>query len=185
MIDTMCLLFPSPRVLHLSFKDDGDYPWCTAKFPSRVAIYFMKQAPAEWHTTFEYLNNSLHWSMIWIIYLANLKTQTINSRDQPLSGINELGDPSNLASLSALTLPVESEVTGYTVVKDYKSTSTTLFTLIAETCEGCFRALDKLSADSSFSLMGSLSQCATVDFRFLTALFAGVEKPRVVEAFFG
>ena len=184
-MESICLLFLSPRVLHLFFKDDGDWAWCTAMFLSRIAIYFMKRAPAELHITFEYLNNSLHWSMIWVIYLANLKTQIINSRDQPLSGINELADPSNLTSLSALTLPVESEVTGYIVVKDYKSTSTTLFTLRAETCEGCFRALDELSADSSFSLMGSLSQYVTVDFRFSTALFAGVEKPRVVEAFFG
>ena len=98
-------------------------------FLSRIAIHFIKRAPAEMHITFEYLNNSLNWSMIWVIYLANLKTQTINSRDKPLSGINKLGDPSNLTSLSALTLPVESEVTGYTDVKDYKSTSTTFFLL--------------------------------------------------------
>ena len=185
MIDTICSLFPFPRVLHLSFKDDGDWAWCTAMFLSRIAFYFMKQGPAEVHITVEYVNDSLDWSMIWVIYLPNLKTQTMNSSKQPLSGSNEADDPSNFTSLSALTLPVESDVTGYTVVKDYQTTSTTLekvtFTLIAETGEGCSRALDELSANLSFSSMGlkinaSLSQSATVVFRFLTAPFASVEK---------
>ena len=152
---------------------------------SRIAIYFMKQGPAELHITVEYVNDSLDWSMIWVIYLPNLKTQTINSSKQPLSGSNEPDDPSNFTSLSALTLPVESDVSGYTVVKDYQTTSTTLekvtFTLIAGTGEGCSRALDELSANLSFSSMGlkynaSLSQSATVVFRFLTAPFASVEK---------
>lgn len=139
MIDTICLPFLSPRMLHLPFKDDGHLAWCTAMFLSIIAIYFMKRAPAELHITFEYLNDSLNWSMIWVIYLANLKTQAMNSRNQLLSGSNELDGPSNFTSLSALTIPVVSDVTGYTVVKDYKSISTTLFTLIAETCEGCKR----------------------------------------------
>lgn len=36
--------------------------------------------------------------------------------------------------------------------------------------------MDEFSADSSFSSLGSLSQCATVVFRFLTASFASVER---------
>ena len=87
------------------------------------------------------------------MYLPNLKTQTLNSK-QPLSESNELDDPSNFASLSALTLQVVSDVAGYTVVKDYLTTSTTLekvtFSLMGETGEVCSRVLDELSAHSSF-----------------------------------
>jgi len=102
-----------------------------------------------------------------------------------LSESNDLDDLSNFTSLSALTLSVASDVTGYTVVKDYLTTSTTLekvaLTLIAEAGEGCYQELVELSADSSFSSMGlkingSMRQSATVVFRFLKALFAGVEK---------
>ena len=122
--------------------------------------------------------------MNWLIYLPNLKTQTVNRGQQPLSENNELDHLPNLAPLSVLTLPVVSDVTGYTVVKDYLATSTTLekvaLTLIAETGEGCYQELVELSADSSFSSMGlkingSMRQSATVVFRFLKAPFAGVE----------
>lgn len=118
------------------------------------------------------------------MYLPNLKTQTVNRGQQPLSENNELDHLPNLAPLSVLTLPVVSDVTGYTVVKDYLATSTTLekvaLTLIAETGEGCYQELVELSADSSFSSMGlkindSMRQSATVVFRFLKAPFAGVE----------
>ena len=91
------------------------------------------------------------------MYLPNLKTQTLNSK-QPLSESNELDDLSNFASLSALTLQVVSDVAGYTVVKDYLTSSTTLekvtFSLMGETGEVCSRALDELSAHSSFSSVG-------------------------------
>ena len=79
---------------------------------SRIAIYHMKQAPAELHITVEYLNDSLDRLVTWVIYLPNLKTQTVNRGLQPLSESNELDDLSNCTSLSALTLPVVSDVTG-------------------------------------------------------------------------
>ena len=119
------------------------------------------------------------------MYLPNLKTQIRNRGQQPLSESNDLDDLSNFTSLSALTLSVASDVTGYTVVKDYLTTSTTFekvtLTLIAETGKGRSWELVELSADSSFSSMGlkingSMRQSATVVFRFLKALFAGVEK---------
>ena len=102
-----------------------------------------------------------------------------------MSESNDLDDLSNFTALSALTLSVASDVTGYTVFKDYVTTSTTLekvtLTLIAETGKGCSWELVELSADSSFSSMGlkingSMRQSATVVFRFLKAPFAGVEK---------
>ena len=49
IIDTICLLFAYTRVLYLSFKDDSDWALCTAMFLSRIAIYYMKQSPAELH----------------------------------------------------------------------------------------------------------------------------------------
>lgn len=90
MIYAICLPFTSPRVLHLSFKDDDDWAWCTGMFLSGIALYFIKRAPAELHITFVYLNDSMDWSMIRAIHLANLKTQTMNSSNQPLSGSNKL-----------------------------------------------------------------------------------------------
>ena len=95
----------------------------------------------------------------------------MNRGQQQLSESNEPDDLSNFTSLSVFTLPVVSDVTGYTVVKDYLTTSTTLekvaLTLIAETGEGCYQELVEFSADSSFSsvclkINGSLSQSATV-----------------------
>mgnify|MGYP000754314401 CR=1 FL=1 len=62
--------------------------------------------------------------MNWVIYLPNLKTQIGNRGQQPLSESNDLDDLSNFTSLSALTLSVAKDVTGYTVVKDYLTTST-------------------------------------------------------------
>ena len=86
-----------------------------------------------------------------------------------LSQANELEELFNFPSLSVLTLPAISDVTGYTVVKNYLTTSTTLekvtFTFIGETGEGWSKVLDELIAGSSFSSMGlkifgSLSQPA-------------------------
>ena len=108
----------------------------------------------------------------------------MNRGQQPLSENNELDHLPNLAPLLVLTLQVVSDVTGYTVVKDYLATSTTLekvaFNLIAETGEGCYQELVELSADSSFSSMGlkingSMRQSEAVVFRFLKAPFASVE----------
>lgn len=61
--------------------------------------------------------------MIWVIYLPNLKIQSMDSK-QPLSESNELNYLSNFTSLSALTPKVLSDVTSCTVVKDYLTTST-------------------------------------------------------------
>jgi len=76
----------------------------------------------------------------WVIYLPNVKAQIVNRGKQPLSESNELDDLSNFTSLSALTLSVASDVTGYTVVKDYLTTNTTLekvtLTLIARATPG-------------------------------------------------
>lgn len=97
-----------------------------------------------------------------------MKSLVINIK-QPLSGVNELDGLSNHTSLSALTLPAISDVTGYTAVKDYLTTCTTLekvtFTLMGETGEGWSRVLDELIAGSSLSSMclkiyGSLGQPA-------------------------
>jgi len=111
IIGTICLLFPYTRLLpHLSFKDDRDWAWCTAMFLSRIAIYYMKQSPAELHITVEHLIDSLDGLVTWVIYLPNLKTQTVNRGQQPLSESNELEELSNFTSLSALSLPVVSVV---------------------------------------------------------------------------
>ena len=137
--------------------------------------------------------------MNWVIYLPNLKTQIVNRGQQPLSESNEPDDLSNFTSLSALTLSVASDVTGYTVVKDYLTTSTTLekvtLTLIAMTGEGRSWELVELSADSSFSSMGlrinaSLRQSATGFYQvFESTICRRGELAdvtfRVVVAFFG
>ena len=149
IIDTICLLFPYTRLLpHLSFKDDRDWAWWTALFLSRIAIYYMKQSPAELLITVEHLIDSLDGLVTWVIYLPNLKTQTVNRGQQPLSESNELEELSNFTSLSALSLPVVSDVTGYIVVKYYLTTSSTLekvaLTLIGEPGDGCSRELVEL-----------------------------------------
>ena len=60
IIDTIWLLFSYMRVLlHLSFKDGSDWAWCTAMFLSRIAIYYIKQSPAELQITVEHFIDSL------------------------------------------------------------------------------------------------------------------------------
>ena len=65
-----------------------------------------------------------------------------------MSESNELEELSNFTSLSALSLPVVSDVTGYIVVKYYLTTSSTLekvaLTLIGEPGDGCSRELVEL-----------------------------------------
>ena len=170
MVNTICSVFPFPRVLHLSVEDDSDGVWYSIMFMGYCQRYSMKHTPAELHITFEYFYDdpSLGSVLSRVYHLPNWKSLVINIK-QPLSDVNELDGLSNHRSLSALTLPAISDVTGYTAVKDYLTTCTTLekvtFTLIGETGEGWSRVLDELIAGSSLSSMvlkiyGSLSQPA-------------------------
>ena len=167
MVDTICSVFPFPRVLHLSLTGDNDSVWYSVMFLRMCQNYSMKHTPAELHITFEYFCDDS--SILESVYdLPNVKSLTWNIK-QPLPEFKELNKLHYFTSLSALTLPAISDVTGYTAVKEYLTTCTTLekvtFILIGETGEGWSKVLDELITGSSLSSMGlkiygSLSQPA-------------------------